>query len=312
MKTFTDLQSQWAKVSHNNSDLLVNLDAKLPSLLNHSEEEYVIQGIEMLLAMKALAYILEEENGRIEVIWEKYSDNYHAVQKCVVEEVSQSQSEWFGLFESGCFDRMFVEVAVEECRLYYLDMQEGGDLDLNRLTDLSVEAARELSHWGSEEIGSCYLYLNGLTDLSVEAARELSQWGGHCIYLNGLTDLSVEVACALSEFEGTALHLNGLTDLSVEVAERLAAWESNADIYFDDFVLYLNGLTDLSVEVAEQLSFWGKDESYSYYLILNGLTDLSVEVAEQLAKWKRKGEGYELDLNGLTDSSKEIAKRFGL
>ena len=89
---------------------------------------------------------------------------------------------------------MFVEVSVEECRLYYLDMQEGDDLDLNVLTDLSVEAARELSHWGSEEIGSCSLYLNGLTDLSVDVAKELARWEGHYLLLNGLTDSSKEIA----------------------------------------------------------------------------------------------------------------------
>ncbi len=105
MKTFTELHSQWIRFSHNDSDLLLMLEEKIPSLLNHSEEGYVKQGMEILLQFEALASILEEKNGSIQVL-NKYGDNRIAVEKCVIEEVSQSQSQWIGLFESGSFDGM--------------------------------------------------------------------------------------------------------------------------------------------------------------------------------------------------------------
>ena len=107
MKSFTELHSQWTRCSHNDSAVRVMLEEKIPSLLNHSEEEYVKQGMEILLQFEALASILEEGNGSIEVL-NKYADNRIAVEKFVIEEVSQSHSEWFGLFESGSFDGLYL------------------------------------------------------------------------------------------------------------------------------------------------------------------------------------------------------------
>jgi hypothetical protein len=121
---------------------------------------------------------------------------------------------------------------------------EGWDLNLNGLTDISVEVAEALSEYEGHWCLLGRLFLNGLTELSVEAAEALARQIG-ALALNGLTELSAEAARALAGHQGS-LSLDGLADLSAEVAEAIAGHRVG--------VLDLNGLTALSVEAAEILS----------------------------------------------------------
>ena len=80
----------------------------------------------------------------------------------------------------------------------------------HQLTKLSLDAAKCLSQW---EEGKD-LFLNGITEITASIAGQLSQWKGEWICLNGLTELSPEAAEALSQWRGTRLSLNGLIELS--------------------------------------------------------------------------------------------------
>ena len=75
----------------------------------------------------------------------------------------------------------------------------------------------------------CALNLNGLTDITVEVARALATHKG-LLYLDGLTNITVEVARALATHKGFSLQLRGLTDISVEVARILATHKGILDL----------------------------------------------------------------------------------
>ena len=109
MKTFSQLEQEWKTICSNDPSLESLLEEKISPLLNHTEEEYVVQGMDLLLQCGScsLVFILEEKEGSFEIS-EKYSGNVRAVERCVILEVSKEDSEWFGLFENGSFDGMYL------------------------------------------------------------------------------------------------------------------------------------------------------------------------------------------------------------
>ena len=106
MKTFAVFQSEWELARSQDPELQEMMEQKLSSLLFHSEAEYLRQGLDFLLQCNGLVLLLCEKNGVIDVS-EAYSGNRSLLERCLIEEVSQPESEWFGLFEAGCFDGMY-------------------------------------------------------------------------------------------------------------------------------------------------------------------------------------------------------------
>jgi hypothetical protein len=105
---YSQLEQEWKTICSNDPSLASLLEEKLSPLLNHDDEEYVVQGMDLLLQCGScsLVFILEEKEGSFEIS-DKYSGNVRAVERCVIGEVSKEDSKWFGLFDSGCFDGMW-------------------------------------------------------------------------------------------------------------------------------------------------------------------------------------------------------------
>ena len=106
---YSQLEQEWKSICENDPSLVSMLEEKLSPLLNHEDEEFVKQGMDLLeqLGSCSLVFILEEKKGSFEIS-EKYSGNVRAVERCVIEEVSKEESTWFGLFESGSFDGIYL------------------------------------------------------------------------------------------------------------------------------------------------------------------------------------------------------------
>ncbi len=119
-----------------------------------------------------------------------------------------------------------------------------GDLDLSGLKSLSLEVAKALSKFGSNNDDN-NLNLNGLTELPAEVAKSLSGCQCDTLYLNGLTSLSEELASALAEFEYiSAIELDGISYISDPVAKILSGFSASISLF---------GLTELSEIAAEYL-----------------------------------------------------------
>ena len=159
-------------------------------------------------------------------------------------------------------------LSVEQAKL--LAQGTSGRLQLDRLTTLSPEAAKELARFDG------WLSLNGLTSISKETAEAIAQHRG-VLHLNGLTKLSDEAATKLASHFGE-LSLNGLTSLSDEAAKALANHKGGR--------LNLNGLTTISTVAAQALA---TRKGYGVRPFrLEGLTSLSPETAAVLAELSRE------------------------
>jgi hypothetical protein len=206
-----------------------------------------------------------------------------------------------------------VSISSEQAK--QLAQDKSGRLQLDHLTALSPEAAKELAKYNG------WLSLNGLTSLSKETAEALGQHRGQ-LHLNGLTKLSDEAAGALARHYGE-LSLNGLTAFSDEAGAALARHTGGR--------LYLKGVKSLSTEVGKALA-QRKGGGPTHTVCLDGVESLTVEAAAAMAEthghnWdgrfpamktvpvdvaralaKRQGG---LSLEGLTSLSDEAAKVLG-
>ena len=150
MKTFAQLAEEWKSICENDPSLVSMLDEKLSLLLNHTDEEYAVQGIDLLLqcGSSALVFILEQRDDSFEIS-EKYSRSVRVVERCVIGEVSKENSDWFGLFESGCFDGMVPRT---------MENTEWSELS----GDLQHRLFKEVKQMG--EISPCIFIMGALDD----------------------------------------------------------------------------------------------------------------------------------------------------
>jgi hypothetical protein len=190
-------------------------------------------------------------------------------------------------------------------------------LNLDRLTSIGPDAARELAKLKSE---SGDLLLNGLTSINKEVAEELARFNGYRLRLDGLTNINNEVAEALANFQGKVLSLNGLASIDKETVKELAKFKSdwlilgltsldreNARVFAkgEGNGLSFDRLSSIDKDVAHELSrFQG------YRLSLRGMTSISKDVAYELAQFSpaRGGPSKFLGLNGLTSCDREVAR----
>ena len=120
-----------------------------------------------------------------------------------------------------------------------------GDLSRKQeLTKLSLNAAKCLSQW---EEGKD-LFLNGITEISASIAGQLSQWKGDWLCLNGLTELVPEAAERLSRWQGNRLSLNGLMELTPQAAKHLSEWKGKQ--------IEIVGLAAISSVADKYLTAW--------------------------------------------------------
>ncbi|MDB4468215.1 hypothetical protein N9039_02905 [Verrucomicrobiales bacterium] len=189
-------------------------------------------------------------------------------------------------------------------------------LNLDRLTSIGPDAARELAKLKSE---SGDLLLNGLTSINKEVAEELARFNGYRLQLNGLTNINNEVAEALANFQGKVLSLNGLASIDKETVKELAKFNGDwlilglTSLDREDARVFAKGegnglsfdrLSSIDKDVAHELSrFQG------YRLSLRGLTSISKDVAHELAKFSPapNGPSKYLGLDGLTSCDREVA-----
>ena len=189
-------------------------------------------------------------------------------------------------------------------------------LNLDRLTSIGPDAARELAKLKSE---SGDLRLNGLTSVNKEVAEELARFNACRLQLNGLTNINNEVAEALANFQGKVLSLNGLASIDKETVKELAKFKGDwlilglTSLDREDARVFAKGegnglsfdrLSSIDKDVAHELSrFQG------YRLSLKGMTSISKDVAHELAKFSPapNGPSKYLGLDGLTSCDREVA-----
>ena len=159
-------------------------------------------------------------------------------------------------------------------------------LNLNRLTSIEPDVARELAKLKSE---SGALYLNGLTSINKEVAEELAGYMAYRLSLDGLTSMDKDVAKALAQFQGKVLSLNGLASIDKEAVKELAKFKG-------DWLIL--GLTSLDKEDAREFAK-GEGNGLSF----DRLSSIDEEVAHELSRFR----GYRLTLDGLTSVSKDVA-----
>ena len=100
---------------------------------------------------------------------------------------------------------------------------------------LTVQEAAELVEKANEtrqQFVANELDLNWLTSIDQDIARELSQYKGHTISLDGLSSISKEVARELNLFKGEDLSLNGLTSITKDVARELAKRKGDLNLNY--------------------------------------------------------------------------------
>ncbi len=95
------------------------------------------------------------------------------------------------------------------------------ELDLNRLTSIDQDVARELSQYKGYTIS-----LDGLTSISKEVARELTLFKGHRLSLNGLTSITKDVAHELAKRKGD-LNLNYVKSMNSEVVREFTKFKGS-------------------------------------------------------------------------------------
>ena len=159
-------------------------------------------------------------------------------------------------------------------------------LNLNHLTSIEPDAARELAKLKSE---SGDLLLHGLTSINKEVAEELARFNAYRLQLNGLTNINSEVAGALANFQGKVLSLNGLASMDKEAVKELAKFKG-------DWLIL--GLTSLDKEDAREFAK-GEGNGLSF----DRLSSIDKEVAHELSRFQ----GYRLSLKGLASISKDVA-----
>ena len=189
-------------------------------------------------------------------------------------------------------------------------------LNLNRLTSIEPDIARELAKLKSE---SGDLLLNGLTSINKEVAEELARFNGYKLQLNGLTNIDNEVAGALANFQGKVLSLNGLASIDKEAVKELAKFKGDwlilglTTLNAEDARVFAKGegnglsfdrLSSIDKDVAHELSCF-----QGYRLSLERMTSISKDVAQELAKFSpaRGGPSKYLGLDGLTSCDREVA-----
>ena len=100
---------------------------------------------------------------------------------------------------------------------------------------LTVQQAAELVEKANEtrqQFVANELDLNWLTSIDQDIARELSKYKGHTISLDGLSSISKEVARELTLFKGSRLSLNGLTSITKDVARELAKRKGDLNLNY--------------------------------------------------------------------------------
>ena len=66
---YSQLKEEWKSICENDPSLVSMLEEKLSPLLNHKEEEFVKQGMDLLeqLGSCSLVFILEEKEGSFDI-----------------------------------------------------------------------------------------------------------------------------------------------------------------------------------------------------------------------------------------------------
>jgi len=126
---------------------------------------------------------------------------------------------------SGNFKRLTELSVITAMAARCLSKNNGSDLFLNGLTQLSPDEAKYLFQWQGS-----WICLNSVKKLAPAAAKYLFEWEGNWISLNGLTEFPPELALYLMEWKGSQLELMGLNYDKKKPDPRalkyLALWET--------------------------------------------------------------------------------------
>ena len=195
------------------------------------------------------------------------------------------------------------------------------ELDLNWLTSIDQDVARELSHYGGQR-----LLLDGLTSITQEVAHELTKvrpgrfgpWTSKdsktpykSIYLNGLISITKDVAQGLAKCDG-GLQLNSLKLMDSEMVREFTK--------FKGFLLYIRGLESIAPEdytlLKQSLKHPAPGKSYRVVLpgMRNGAQSLPPEdytLLRQATKNPRLANSYRAMLPGLLRFEKGWRKWHG-
>lgn len=203
--------------------------------------------------------------------------------------ISASEARALVARASHIVDLRSLQALDPEVARQFVDFQ--GVVVLSSLPSMSIDTARELTHWSAR----ASVQLDGLRSLSTELAAQLASFPGLYLSLNGLKQLTPESASALAKYGskatvGSALHLNGLEILPEAVAERLGKCCARG--------LNLNGVVSLNAPTAERLS-----QYKGRVLCLGGMDRASDDTLSFLSRFS----GDMLDLGGLKEISPRAA-----
>lgn len=115
--------------------------------------------------------------------------------------------------------------------------------NLNKITELSIDAAECLSLWDGKD-----LYLNKISMLTPQTTKKLIAWKGEWLCLNALKDLSSDTAKYLFKWKGKHISLNNITEISDKEAEYIYNWNGKQ--------LEMINLNKFSPKAAQYLTKW--------------------------------------------------------
>jgi len=193
----------------------IEIDARISRVISGIDMDKMIQEVDIVMQSyrngieKLKIDMKNVELMSLEMIWKRVIDK----EKFTAENNIKT-NEPFGINKSALRN--------EETnnRIIWEEISSGNFKRKNEMTNLSTEAAKNLSKWKHAD-----LFLNGLSELSPNVARYLLKWQGNWICLNGVKKLSPEAAKYLFQWHGNWISLNGISEISSGLLRYLPHWQ---------------------------------------------------------------------------------------
>jgi len=193
----------------------IEIDARISRVISGIDMDKMIQEVDIVIQSyrngieKLKIDMKNVELMSLEMIWKRVIDK----EKFTAENNIKT-NEPFGINKSALRN--------EETnnRIIWQEISSGNFKRKNEMTNLSTEAAKNLSKWKHAD-----LFLNGLSELSPNVARYLLKWQGNWICLNGVKKLSPQAAKYLFQWHGNWISLNGISEISSGLLRYLPHWQ---------------------------------------------------------------------------------------
>jgi len=193
----------------------IEIDARISRVISGIDMDKMIQEVDIVIqsyrnGIEKLEIDMKNvELMSLEMIWKRIIDK----EKFIAENNTKTD-EPLGI------NKIAFRNEETNNRIIWEEISSGNFKRKNEMTNLSIEAAKNLSKWKNTD-----LFLNGLSELSPNVARYLLKWQGNWICLNGVKKLSPEAAKYLFQWHGNWISLNGISEISSELLRYLPHWQ---------------------------------------------------------------------------------------